>query len=71
VLLSSELSNSSTLSSVATVIGANNTNGIINSYSTYRHQFTYVYRGTMSESQMSILNNIIQTYQTDLGRNVY
>jgi hypothetical protein len=71
VLLSSELSNSSTLSFVATVIGANNTNGIINSYSTYRHQFTYVYRGTMSESQMSILNNIIQTYQTDLGRNVY
>ena len=71
VLLSSELSNSSTLSSVATVIGANNTNGIINSYSTYRHQFTYVYKGTMSESQMTILNNIIQTYQTDLGRNVY
>ena len=39
-------------------------------YSTYRQQFSYFHTG-LTESQMTTLNGIIQTYQTSLGRNVY
>jgi hypothetical protein len=39
-------------------------------YSSYRQQFTFIHTG-MTPSQMTTFNNIIQTYQTSLGRNVY
>ena len=52
-------------------LGANNQTGTANQYSTYRHQFTYLYSGTLTTSQMTTLDSIIQTYQTSLGRNVY
>jgi hypothetical protein len=70
-LVSSENQTALAVSIITVNIGANNSNGTINSYSTYRQQFTYLYKGTLTTSQMTILDNIIQTYQTDLGRNVY
>jgi len=51
-------------------LGAGNGNGTATQYSSYRHQFTFAHIG-LTESQMGLLNSIIQTYQTSLGRNVY
>jgi hypothetical protein len=71
-LVSSQTHNAVALPNVSIYLGANNQQGNFpNQYSTYRHQFTYFFTGTMSESQMTTLNSIIQTYQTSLGRNVY
>jgi hypothetical protein len=70
--VSSQNHSALSLSNVSTYLGANNQfNTTINNYSTYRQQFTYLYGGTLTTSQMSTLNDIIQTYQTSLGRNTY
>jgi hypothetical protein len=71
-LVSSQTQNAVALPNVGIYLAANNQFGSnTNQYSTYRHQFTYLYTETMSESQMATLDGIIQTYQTSLGRNVY
>jgi len=70
-LISSQNHTALQLNNISIFFGANNQNGIPNQYSTYRHQFSYIYRGTLTTSQMTTLDSIIQTYQTSLGRNVY
>jgi len=70
-LVSSQSHNAVALPNVSIYLGANNQIGTPNNYSTYRHQFTYLYSGTLTTSQMTTLDSIIQTYQTSLGRNVY
>jgi hypothetical protein len=70
-LVSSQNHNAVALPNVSVYLGANNQIGTPNNYSTYRHQFSYLYAGTLTTSQMTTLNGIIQTYQTSLGRNVY
>jgi hypothetical protein len=69
--ISSQNHSALALSNVSTYLGANNQSGTPNNYSTYRHQFSYLYAGTLTTSQMTTLDSIIQTYQTSLGRNVY
>jgi hypothetical protein len=51
-------------------LGALNQNGTDSQYSTNRHQFTYAHTG-LTAAQITTLDNIIQTYQESLGRNVY
>jgi hypothetical protein len=51
-------------------LGALNQNNSANQYSTYRHQFTYAHTG-LTDSQITLLDGIIQTFQESLGRNVY
>ena len=70
-LVSSQNHNAVALPNVSIYLGANNQTGTPNNYSTYRHQFSYLYAGTLTTSQMTTLDSIIQTYQTSLGRNVY
>ena len=69
--VSSQSHNAVALPNVSIYLGANNQIGTANQFSTYRHQFTYFYAGTLTTTQMATLNSIIQTYQTSLGRNVY
>jgi hypothetical protein len=71
VLLSSPTFTSNSVTNNTLALGARNTLfGTPAEYSTYRQQFTYIHRG-LTPSQMIILNDIIQTYQESLGRNVY